>query len=110
MSARIQQAVWERAIKQNGFTQVASELVTGDPFDLLVKRAAQGEAMHQPSARITMTLNNAGDYGAPKVSVSITIPVLCTEADISLAGEAAFIKLHQMVNEASSAVQLPLLP
>lgn len=110
MSARIQQAIWEKTIEQNGFTQVASGLATGDPFELLAKRAAQGEAVGQPSGRVTFTMNNAGDYGAPKVSVTLTIPVLCTEADISIAGEAAFIKSHQMVNEASAAIQLPLLP
>jgi hypothetical protein len=109
VSARIDQATWQRTIDQNGFTQVAQGLLTEDPFDMLAKRAAQGESGGQPSARVNLLLNNAGDYGAPKVSVTLTIPVLCAEADISLAGEVGFIKAHQMVNEASAAIGLPPL-
>jgi hypothetical protein len=109
VSARIDQATWQQTIEQNGFTQIAQGMLTEDPFDLLAKRAAQGESVGQPSARVNLLLNNAGDYGAPKVSVTLTIPVLCTEADISLAGEVGFIKAHQMVNEASAAISLPPL-
>lgn len=109
MSARIEPATWQRTIEQNGFTQVAQGLVTEDPFELLAKRAWLSEESKVPSARMTLTLNNAGDYGAPKISVTLSVPVLCVEADISLAGEVAFIKAHQMVNEASAAIGLPPL-
>lgn len=109
MSFRVDPATWQRTIDQNGFTQVAQGLMTGDPFELLAKRAMQGEQSGIPSARVSISLNNAGDYGSPKASVTLTIPVLCTEADVSLAGEAGFVKVHQMVNEASASIGLPPL-
>lgn len=109
MSARIDPATWQSAIERNGFTQISQGMAKGDPFDLLAARAQQGETAGVPSGRVTMTMGNATDYGAQKVTVTVSVPVLCNEADISLAGEAIFLKTHQMVNEASAALGLPLL-
>lgn len=110
MSARVQPAVWKKIIDQNGFTKESSGLASEDPFNILAQRAAHSQSAGQPIAHVTLSLNNAGEYGAPKVSVTLHVPVICGEADISLAGEAAYIKAHQMVNEASDALGLPLLP
>ena len=110
ISGRVLQSVWTKTVANHGFSQIAEGLLTEDPFDMLAKRAAQGEAGGQPSGRVTLSLSNAGEYGSPKVNISVTIPIVCAEGDISLAGEAAYIKVHQMVNEASASLQLPLLP
>lgn len=107
MSARIEVATWQSLIERQGFAEISRGLVKGDPFDILATRAAQGEAAGTPSARVTLTMGGSSDYGAKKVSITVSVPALCTEADISLAGEALFVKAHQMVNEASDALGLP---
>ena len=110
MSARILPATWKRVIDNNGFQQVSSGMNTEDPFDLLSKRAGMSEGAGQPTSGVTVFLSNSSeDYNRVKVSITIHIPCACNEADISLAGEVGFIKAHQMINEASAALSLPLL-
>jgi hypothetical protein len=110
MSSRITPATWEQVITNNEFHEVAKGLSSGDPFDILAKRAAMSENSGQPHSQVTVSLTNSSeDYSRVKVFISISIPCACNEADISLAGEAGFIKAHQMVNEASAALRLPLL-
>jgi len=108
MSERIDQAIWKKTITSNGFDQTTEGQLTEDPFILLATRVANTLAANDkyPVARVNLGLTNGADYGTLKVHVSLTIPVLPMEADISLAGEAAFIKARQMVNEASAALGL----
>jgi hypothetical protein len=110
MSQRVSPAVWVQTIERNGFQQISEGLMSGDPFDILSKRAAQAEQAGVPCARASVMVTNASeDYSRVKVSITISVPCACGEGDISLAGEAGFIKAHQMVNEASAALGLTLL-
>ena len=107
MSTRISPAVWKQTIERNGYTEIAEGLATDEPFSLLAERATQSEQMGTPSARVSLTLGSSAEYGSLKVSVTLSVPVSCNEPDISLAGEAVFIKAHQMLNEASASLGLP---
>lgn len=99
----ISQAAWEQVIDRNGFRQVTQGTETKDPFSLLAQRAA---AAPSSAGKVTMSVGNAADYSQVKVSVTLTIPVSMNEYDISLAGEAGFMKAREMVNEASAALGL----
>jgi len=112
MSSRIEPAIWQKIIKQNGFDQTSQGVLIEEPFQLLASRVQQAVASQPayPVGRVNVGLNNGVDYGNTKVWVSISVPVLPMESDISLAGEAAFIKVRQMVNEASAAMGLDPLP
>lgn len=102
MSARVNPAVWKQTIEKQGFTEAAVGQLMEDPFLLLASRALSSGA----SGSVSIGVSNGADYGQIKVHVQITVPVYPSEADIGLAGEAAFIKAHKMVNEASAALGL----
>lgn len=97
---------WHRIISQHGVEAHEQGTLEEDPFALLARRATDSDNVH---GQVAMTLGNSTNYAQIKVSITLTIPVAMTEQDISLAGEAAFIKLHQMVNEASDALGIPAL-
>ena len=110
MSDRVDASTWKQVIDQNGYQEISAGLNTGDPFDLLAKRAAQAAASGLQTSRVSVNLvNSHQDYNRVKVAVTVTVPCVTCEADISLAGEASFIKVRQMVGEASAALGLPPL-
>lgn len=107
MSNSVDKAVWTRVVSRNGYTEISNQLAEGDPFHMLAMQAKQAPS---GPAEVVMGMGNGGEFGQVKVYVQIRIPVYPHEAAINLASEAAFVKLHQLVNEASAALGLNPLP
>jgi len=108
--SNVDPVLWERTVEKNGFREIAQGVACGEPFQLLATRARTYSQNGGENAVVSLGLTNGSDYGQVKVHVGVTMPVVPTEADINLATEAIFIKCHQLVNEASSAIGLQLLP
>lgn len=108
MAGRISSATWHRTLESNGFQTKDNGRAVDDPFYALAERASHFAASGGQVGSVQLTLSNASeDYSRRRVSITITVPCVCSEADISLAGEAAFIKAQQMVSEASAALGIP---
>jgi hypothetical protein len=58
-------------------------------------------------ARLSVTVGSASAYGETKVSFTVSIDALQTEAAINLAGEAAFRKAVELVNDGARVLGLP---
>jgi len=100
-------ATWTRVIEKNGYREYSQGVLIEDPFQML---AVQAKEAPSGPAEVMFGLTNGGDFGQLKVYMHIKMPVFPHEAAISMATEAAFIKVHQMVNEASNAIGLQPLP
>lgn len=87
---------WERVLRKYGWN---TEEVGNDPFHPLDLQAQQARVNQQSVARVSMTAGTAADYGSVKVTCSVSVDCPQTDASISLAGEAAFMKCLELVND-----------
>lgn len=87
---------WHRIIQKYGWKV---EEVGADPFHPLDLQAQQARATGQSTARISMNVGTSVDYGNLKVSCMVNIECVQTDAAISMAGECAFMKGLELVND-----------
>lgn len=87
-----------------------TDQVGSEPFTPLSVQVQQARAAGQAVARISVNAGTALDYGSVKVSVNVTIECPQNEGSINLAGESAFWKAVELVNDAASHVGAPQLP
>lgn len=78
-----------------------------DPFSILaVKSKAEGQA----TAKVSFTVGTSREYGEIKCSATVTIEAPQDEANINMAGEAAYRKALELTNDAASQLGIPQLP
>ena len=83
-------------MEQQGSTIEHNEGIQQDPFwRIRTKTGIQQNS----DARITMTVGRALQYGELKCSASVSIECPQQEAHINLAGELAFTKALELVND-----------
>lgn len=97
---------WTRIIEKYGWKETE---VGSDPFHPLAVQARQAHANGQPVARVNMNVGTSHDFGNVKVGASVTIDCLQNDATISMAGECAFMKSLELVNEGAAYLGIPPL-
>lgn len=97
---------WSVVMQRYGWT---TDQVGSEPFTPLAAQVAQARAQGQGVAKVTVSAGTAHDYGAVKVSVTVSVECPQNEGSINLAGEAAFWKAAELVNDAASFVGAPTL-
>jgi hypothetical protein len=87
---------WQGTLEKYGWK---TEEVGGEPFHPLALQAQQARAAGASVARVSVTAGTAMNYGEVKVSFTVSLDCLQQEASINLAGEAAFLKAVELVND-----------
>lgn len=78
-----------------------------DPFAWLAEKAVEYKAQGLPTVRITCSPTGGTDYGQVKLNFSITIECPQTDAHVMMAGEAAFLRAKQLLDEGSENMGIP---
>jgi hypothetical protein len=89
---------WAGTLEKYGWR---AEEVGNEPFHPLAMQAQQARATGESVARISTTVGTSEDYGNMKVSFTVSIDCLQSEATMNLAGECAFLKGIELVNQAA---------
>lgn len=97
---------WERIIEKYGWKVTD---VGEDPFHPLAVQAQQARANGQSVARVNLNVGTSHDYGNVKVGASVAIDCLQSDATISMAGECAFMKGLELINEGADYLGIPKL-
>ena len=98
---------WSGMMERAGW---ATEQVGSEPFTPLSGLVAGCRQRGEAVAKVTTTVGTAQDFGVLKVSFTVSVECPQTEAAINLAGEAAYRKAVELVNDAAEHVGLPGLP
>jgi hypothetical protein len=98
---------WQGTLEKYGWR---TEQVGAEPFHPLALQAQQARAAGASVARISATLGTAENFGSVKASFTVTIECPQTEPAIDLAGEAAFLKAIQLVNDGADFLGITKLP
>lgn len=104
----ISPSTWEKVIQNNGLSREEG-LFSGEPFGSIVGAAATMQQQGYSPAKVSVTVGNAIEYNAVKVSVTITVSCPQNEQHIQYATEVSFLKALEMVNEASDTLGIPRL-
>lgn len=96
---------WSTSMSNHGFTHHGSE-----PFKPLEELVMHNRAQGMPIARVSLTVGASEDYGAVKVSATVSLECPQQESCINLAGEVAFKKARELVNDMASHVGVTPLP
>jgi hypothetical protein len=96
---------WNRLLKRYGY-QVDETGVEWDPFTILATQAQGGGG----GAKVSYTTGTSKEYGEIKCSVTVTVACPQTEAGINMAGEIAFRKAVELMNDGASHLGLPPVP
>lgn len=78
----------------------AGEL-SDDKFRMLLTNGS-----HSPTARVNVGYSEATEFGANKVSASVTLECDQTEASINKAAELAYYKAREIVDDGWSLLQM----
>jgi hypothetical protein len=98
---------WERLLEKYGWKQADGG---GDPFDRLCMGVQSARAGNHAVAKVSQTVGVSLDYGQVKVSCTVTVECPQSDAYISVASEAAFLKALEQVNEGAETLGIPKLP
>lgn len=98
---------WKRVIEKYGWKV---ETVGYDPFHPLCIQAQQAKVDGQPTAKVNMNVGTTFDFGRVKVGASVTIDCAQNDATISMAGECAFMKSLELLNDGARYLGIPELP
>jgi len=79
----------------------------GDPFTYLANEAAYAKTKGLPTTRVTCSPTSGADYGQLKCNFSITIECPQTDAHIMMAGEVAFRRAKQLLDDGSEDMGIP---
>ncbi len=96
---------WSTTMSNHGFTNAGSE-----PFAPLENLVLQARAEGKPVSRVSITVGASEEYGALKVSATVSLECPQHEACINLAGETAFQKARELVNDVASHIGVQPLP
>lgn len=89
-----QQSNWSRDMKSSkGETSDTGQLKGDDKFETLWKNR------NVEPARVALTVSEGMDYGALKVSATVSVSCDQNEATINKAGEVAFYKALELVRD-----------
>lgn len=81
-----------------------------EPFTPFSSMVSQCKASGTPTARVAMTVGASEEYGAVKVSCTVSLECPQSESAINLAGDVAFQKARELVNDGASHLQMRQLP
>ena len=98
---------WNGLIEKYG---LKTEQVGEDPFAFLRNGAGHSKANDTPTARISTTVGTSTDYGAVKVSFTVSVECNQDEGSMNMAAESIYRKAVELTNDAASHVGLPQLP
>jgi hypothetical protein len=89
---------WAGTLEKYGWR---ADEVGNEPFHPLALQAQQARANGQSVARISTTVGTSEGYGDIKVSFTVSVDCVQAEATMNLAGEAAFLKAVELVNDSA---------
>jgi hypothetical protein len=92
---------WQGTLEKYGWKV---EEVGAEPFHPLALQAQQARASGQSVARVSVTAGTAESYGERKVSFTVSLDCVQQEAAINMAGEVAFFKALELVNDAAGVL------
>jgi len=98
---------WAGTLERYGW---AVSTVGSEPFTPLGAQAGAARARGESIARISATVGSSTDYGGVKVSFTVSVDAVQTEAAMNLAGEAAFKKAVELVNDGARVLGAPEVP
>lgn len=90
---------WSLDVKNKTGVQTTHRPLLGDEY---TKLATPGTAQH---ARVSVSYTSGIDYGAEKVTATVTLNCDQTEPVINRAGELAFVKAVELVTDAWHVLQ-----
>lgn len=92
---------WQGTLEKYGWK---TEEVGAEPFHPLALQAQQARASGQSVARVSVTAGTSENYGERKVSFTVSLDCVQQEAAINMAGEVAFFKALELVNDAAGVL------
>lgn len=98
---------WNRDMKKPGVAKSDSGTLRDDKFTSLVshKRISQNPTSPAiPVSRVSVNYQEAVEFGAQKVAVTVTVECDQMETSINLAGEYAFFKAVELVRDGWSVL------